>query len=94
MAARPAGRHTPSGGDNVPRAQVAVDDVLDVDEPDVLDEDDEEVEDAEVPEEVDVLDGVVESDDVVDPLSFFVSPEPFPAAAAEAVLAAARESVL
>jgi hypothetical protein len=70
---------------------VAVDDVLDVDEPDVLDE---EVEDADVLEEVDVLDGVVESDDVVDPLSFFVSPEPFPAAAAEAVLAAARESVL
>lgn len=91
MAARPAGRHTPSGGDNVPRAQVAVDDVLDVDEPDVLDE---EVEDADVLEEVDVLDGVVESDDVVDPLSFFVSPEPLPAAAAEAVLAAARESVL
>ena len=91
MAARPAGRHTPSGGDNVPRAQVAVDDGLDVDEPDVLDE---EVEDVEVLEEVDVLDGVVESDDVVDPLSFFVSPEPLPAAAAEAVLAAARESVL
>jgi hypothetical protein len=70
---------------------VAVDDVLDVDEPDVLDE---EVEDVEVLEEVDVLDGVVESDDVVDPLSFFGSPEPLPAAAAEAVLAAARESVL
>ena len=88
MAVRPGGRHTPSGGDNAPRAQVAVDDVLDDDEPEAPDEGDEGVE---AVDEVDVLEA--ESDDVVDVESFFVSPDP-PAAGVEAVLADARESVL
>ena len=74
---------------------MAVDDGLDVDEPDVLDE---EVEDVEVLEEVDVLDGVVESDEVDEAaVSFFLeSPEPelSVAAGVDALLAAARESVL
>ena len=68
-----------------------MDDVLDVDEPDVPDE---EVEEVDGVDEVVVLEDVVESDELVDPLSFFVSPEPLPAAVVEELLAAARESVL
>jgi hypothetical protein len=65
-----------------------VDDVLDADEPD------DGVEEVDGVDEVDVPEEVVASDDVVDPASFLVSPEPLPAAGAEAVLADARESVL
>ena len=101
MGTRPAGRHTASGGDNVLRAQVAVDDDPD-DDPedvdavfagvDVLEPLDDGVEELDVVDEVDVLEVV--SDEVVDdPPSFLPSPEP-PAAGAEALLAVERESVL
>ena len=89
MGTRPAGRHTASGGDNVLRAQVAVDDDPDDDPEDV---------DA-VFAGVDVLEPLDDSDAEVDddpPSFFFVSPEPAPSEATgvEAPLDAARESVL
>lgn len=90
MAAQRAGRHTPSAGDNVPGAQVAVDDVLDDDEPDVPDEDVEAVDEL---DEVDVLEVVPESDDDAEPVSFLPSAEP-PVAGADELLLDARESVL
>lgn len=70
---------------------MAVDDELDDDEPDVPDVPDVPDEGVEVVVEVDGLELV--SDDVVDPASFLVSPEP-PAAGVGEVLADARESVL
>ncbi|GAA2745185.1 hypothetical protein GCM10009868_25700 [Terrabacter aerolatus] len=69
-----------------------MDDVLDDDEPDAPDAGAGAVVEPDVDEpEVDELE--VESDDVVDPVSFFVSPDPA-AAGVEADFADARESVL
>ena len=65
MAARPAGRHTSSGGDNVPGAQEAVD------EP----PDDEEVEVDDVLDEDDALVELELDEDVGEP-SFFAPPSP------------------
>lgn len=72
---------------------MAVDDVLD-DDDDEPDPPDDDVVEGDGVDEVDVLEPVVDSDGVVDTLSFFVSPEPPPAAGADSFLAAARESVL
>ncbi len=88
----------PSGGDNVPRAQVAVDD-----DPDDVDAVFDGVEVLELPDEPpdeppdeseDEVDEEVEVDEP--PSFFFVSPEPAPSEAAgvDALLDAARESVL
>ena len=69
---------------------MAVDDVLDAEEPDDPDEPVDEVDD----EAPDVLEAEEGEDDGVDAAPSFFVPEPSAAAGAEAVLAAARESVL